>query len=133
MGAMLARHVACSVFEAAGDGSATAVALLQGLLHQAHRYIAAGASPALVGQGITSALLRVVDALEVRARPIESRAELARVALGVVHDHALSAMIAEVVESVGLEGPCSSKMPEELSPALFFALPRRGSSERAAT
>src|SRR5690242_16174630 len=43
VGAMLIRHLTWRVFEAVGDGTATAAVLTGSLLHEAHRVITAGA------------------------------------------------------------------------------------------
>lgn len=104
MGAMLVRHLAWTVFERAGDGSATSVTLAHALLHVAAPAVAAGVDPQMLRRGIEGALSVASAELRGQARPIETAVEVARCIAGIVRDPELAGIIGEVAEAVGPEG-----------------------------
>jgi chaperonin GroEL len=104
MGGMIVRQMVWKVFEEAGDGSATAAVLAQGLMHEAARYVAAGGNPMMVKRGIERGLSVALAELRKQAVTIDGPAELTRLVAGVIRDEALSEMLGEVMDSVGAEG-----------------------------
>jgi chaperonin GroEL len=104
IGAMIVRHLAWQVHEAAGDGATTAAVLATRLMAEAVRVIAAGASPVVVRRGVEQAVEVVRAELQAQARPIDLPEEIARTVLGVVRDEKIAEMIGEVVEGVGEDG-----------------------------
>lgn len=104
VGAMLMRHLTWRVYEEVGDGTATAAILARCLLHDANRAIAAGENPVSLRHGIERALVIAVQALRSQARPLRGRRALATVINGALHDDSLSIQVAEVLESVGVDG-----------------------------
>jgi chaperonin GroEL len=104
MGGMIVRHLVWRVFETAGDGTATAAVLARGILRDATAYVTAGGSPVPIRRGIERGLAVALEELQRQARPIETPAELAAVAAGILRDPELAGMVGEVVESTGPEG-----------------------------
>ncbi len=104
MGAMLLRHLAWRVFEATGDGAATAAVLAEQLLAEATRHVAAGYSPVGLARGIDQGLGLALEALCQQAEPIEQPAEIAGVVAGGVRDPELAAMLGEIIDAVGPDG-----------------------------
>jgi chaperonin GroEL len=116
MGMMLARHLAWHVRQTVGDGSATAVVLLQTLLHEAQRTIVAGADPVAVRAGMDQALPVVLDALRAMARPVRHRSQIESLCLSTTSDRALSHVLAEALDMVGPDG--SIEIEEHVAPYL---------------
>ncbi len=104
MGAMLVRHLAWTVFERAGDGSATAVTLAQALLQAAAPSVAAGADTQSLRRGIERGLVVARGELRGQAHPVDTAAEVAGCIAGIVRDAALAVTIGEIVEAVGPDG-----------------------------
>jgi chaperonin GroEL len=104
IGAMIVRHVAWSVHEAAGDGATTAAVIATRLMVEALRVIAAGASPVGVRRGVEQALEVARAELQAQARPIDLPDEIARIVLGTVRDEKIAEMIGEIVDGVGPDG-----------------------------
>jgi chaperonin GroEL len=104
VGAMLLRHLTWRVFEAVGDGTATAAVITRSLLHEAHRVIAAGADPISFRRGLELGRDYALQTLRCQATPVPGRGALAAVVAGALHDTDLSRMVAEVLESVGVDG-----------------------------
>src|ERR1700687_4403519 len=71
-GGMLMRHVVWRSFDQVGDGAATTAVIAQALLREATRLIAAGATPALLRQGIEAGLVEALEALDCLSIPVDS-------------------------------------------------------------
>lgn len=104
MGAMIVRQLVWKVFEAVGDGAATAAVLAQGVMHQATKYVAAGGNPMIVKRGIERGLMLALEELRRQARPIDTPAQISGVVAGILRDPKLAEMIGEVMDSVGPDG-----------------------------
>lgn len=104
MGGMIVRHLVWRVFERTGDGSATAAVLVQALMREAMRYVAAGYRPTSINRGIERGCAIALVELRAQARPIELPEEIAGVVAGILRSPRLAEMIGEVVDSVGPDG-----------------------------
>jgi chaperonin GroEL len=104
MGGMLIRQLVWSVYEEAGDGSATAAILCQGIMHAATTYIAAGGNAMQIRRGVERGLVVALEELKRQSRPIELPSEIARAVAGTLRDESLSELIGEVIEAVGPDG-----------------------------
>ncbi len=104
MGAMLIRQLVWTVYEEAGDGTATAAILCQGIMHAATTYIAAGGNAMQIRRGVERGLVVALEELRRQSRPIELPSEIARTVAGTLRDKALSDLIGEVIEAVGPDG-----------------------------
>ncbi len=102
-GGMLMRHVVWRVLDQVGDGTATAAVIAQALLRETTRFIAAGANPAILRQGIERGLIEALDALDHLAQPIDGLPQLRAIALAAGHDEAIADKIVEIHEKHGLE------------------------------
>src|ERR1700749_4442041 len=80
MGAQLVREVANKTSDLTGDGTTTATVLAQALVREGMRTIDQGANPMLLRRGIEEAVERVVADLLRRARPVQGRDDLLRIA-----------------------------------------------------
>lgn len=100
-GAMLMRHLVWRVYDQVGDGTATAAVIAQALVDEATRYIAAGANPQSLRQGIESGLVQALHALETQAVPEDSLDMLGRVALAAGNDTELAKTIVEIYRKYG--------------------------------
>jgi chaperonin GroEL len=104
IGAMIVRHLAWRVHEAAGDGATTAAVIATRLMYEGTRVIAAGASPVGVRHGIEQAMEVAREELQAQARPIELPEEIAKIVRGAVRDEKIAEIIGEVIEGVGEDG-----------------------------
>ena len=104
MGGMLIRQLVWAVYEEAGDGTATAAILCQGIMHAAATYIAAGGNAMQIRRGVERGLGVALEELRRQSRPIELPSEIARAVAGTLRDEALSDLIGEVIEAVGPDG-----------------------------
>lgn len=104
MGAMLIRQLAWSVYEAAGDGAATAAVICCEMVRLANKHVAAGGNPMAMKRGMERSLPFALNALREQAREVQLPAELARMAMGTLHEPTLAHMVGEIVEAVGAAG-----------------------------
>ncbi len=103
VGAMLMRSMVWRVVQRAGDGGATAAVLTRALYIEAARLIAGGANPMRLAKGVDLGVAAVVKALRAQARPIRHPNDLANVALTVVRDSPLAAVLGEMSYLLGAD------------------------------
>lgn len=101
VGAMLLRNLVWRVHQRIGDGSATTAVLAQAILDQASRYVAAGASPVRVQEGILQAARCAVSRLQDLSTPVTSQDQLAAVAYTSTQEPELSLMLSELFDLLG--------------------------------
>lgn len=101
MGATLVREVASKTNDAAGDGTTTATVLVEAILVEGMRNIAAGANPMLVKKGIAKAVAAVVAGLQDLSKPVSTKEEKAQVATISSQDRELGELIASIMEELG--------------------------------
>lgn len=104
MGAQIVREVASKTNDMAGDGTTTATVLVQAMVEEGFKNVAAGANPVAVRRGIEKATAAVVDELTRIAKPVKQSAEIADVASISANDEVVGKLIAEVMEQVGEDG-----------------------------
>lgn len=105
MGAQLIYAVAKKTSKVAGDGTTTAVLLTQELCRSGSRMVAAGVNPCHLKRGIDLAVEQVVKQLEELSQPVETRAEIANIAMiSANNDREVGELIADAVEKVGKHG-----------------------------
>ena len=105
MGAQMLRAVASKTHDHAGDGTTTATVLAQAIVREGMKSVSAGVNPMDLKRGIDLAVVRVVDDLRARSKPVANNEEIAQV--GVVSangDEVVGGKIAEAMEKVGKEG-----------------------------
>lgn len=101
VGAMLMRSMVWRVVQRAGDGGATAAILSRALYQHALRVMAAGANAMQVAKGVNLAVDAAVQSLKEQARPVNHENDLAHVALTVIRDHELAAVLGEMSYLLG--------------------------------
>ncbi|HEY5493709.1 MAG TPA: chaperonin GroEL [Candidatus Anoxymicrobiaceae bacterium] len=104
MGAQLAKEVATKTNDVAGDGTTTATVLAHAMVKEGLRNVAAGANPMQIRRGIDKAVDMVVTDIKKRAKEIESKEEIARVAAISADDDEVGRIIADAMDKVGKDG-----------------------------
>ena len=101
VGAMLMRSMIWRVVQRAGDGGATAALLTRALYQEAVRMMAAGANAMRLAKGVNLGIDATVKSLQAQARSVTHENELANVALTVIHDPSLAAVLGEMSYLLG--------------------------------
>jgi chaperonin GroEL len=105
MGAQLVKEAAVKTNDTVGDGTTTATVLAQAIVRQGMKAISGGGNPVLVKRGIDVAVATVVEQLRVRAHPVSTEAEYARVAMiSSNDDEAIGNVVARALHTVGEDG-----------------------------
>jgi chaperonin GroEL len=105
MGAQMLREVASKTNDQAGDGTTTATVLAQAIVREGMTSVAAGMNPMDLKRGIDIAVLKVVEDLKGRSKPVSGTAEIAQVGIISANgDREVGEKIAEAMEKVGKEG-----------------------------
>src|SRR6201995_3812017 len=76
MGAQMLRAVASKTHDHAGDGTTTATVLAQAIVREGMKSVSAGIDPMDLKRGIDLAVIRVVDDLKARAKPVANNEEI---------------------------------------------------------
>jgi len=104
LGAEIVKEVAEKTNDVAGDGTTTAVVLVQAMVEEGFKNVAAGANPLFLKRGIEKGVKVVVENLKKMAKPISKKEEIAQVATIAAGDKEIGNLIAEVVSEVGKDG-----------------------------
>src|SRR6187399_2345590 len=105
MGAQMLREVASKTNDQAGDGTTTATVLAQAIVREGMKSVAAGINPMDLKRGIDLAVVRVVEDLKARSKPVSDNNEIAQVGIISANgDEVVGRKIAEAMEKVGKEG-----------------------------
>jgi chaperonin GroEL len=105
MGAQMVREVASKTNDIAGDGTTTATVLAQAIVREGMKSVAAGMNPMDLKRGIDIAVIKVVEDIKSRSKPVSGSAEVAQVGIISANgDREVGEKIAEAMEKVGKEG-----------------------------
>ncbi|HEX8309051.1 MAG TPA: chaperonin GroEL [Allosphingosinicella sp.] len=105
MGAQMLRSVASRTHDHAGDGTTTATVLAQAIVREGMKSVSAGVNPMDLKRGIDVAVLKIVEDLKARSKPVSSNNEIAQVGIISANgDTVVGEKIAEAMEKVGKEG-----------------------------
>ncbi len=105
MGAQMVREVASKTNDIAGDGTTTATVLAQAIVREGMKSVAAGMNPMDLKRGIDLAVVKVVEDVKSRSKPVSGTAEIAQVGIISANgDKEVGEKIAEAMEKVGKEG-----------------------------
>lgn len=104
MGAEIVKEVANKTNEVAGDGTTTAVVLMQSIVEEGMKRITMGLNAMGVRAGIERAAADVVDILQRIAKPIQTKEEIRQVASIAAESDELGKIIADTIDIVGKDG-----------------------------
>ena len=104
MGAQLLKEVATKTNDVAGDGTTTATVLAQAMINEGMKNLAAGANPIVLRKGMKKATEAAVEEIAKMSKPIEGKAQIARVAAISASDDAVGEMVADAMEKVSKDG-----------------------------
>ena len=104
MGAEVAKEVASKTNDYAGDGTTTAVVLMQAIVEEGFKRTSMGANPAMVRRGIEQAAKDTVEELADMAKEIKSKEEIRQVAIIASESEELGKTIADTIGKVGKDG-----------------------------
>ena len=105
MGAQMLREVASKTNDIAGDGTTTATVLAQAIVREGMKSVSAGMNPMDLKRGIDLAVIKVVEDLKARSKPVAGTKEIAQVGIISANgDTVVGEKIAEAMEKVGKEG-----------------------------
>ena len=105
IGAQMVREVASKTNDLAGDGTTTATVLAQAIVREGLKSVSAGMNPMDLKRGIDLAVVKVVEDLKARSKPVANSAEIAQVGIISANgDKEVGEKIAEAMEKVGKEG-----------------------------
>src|ERR1700710_2146336 len=105
MGAQMIKEVASKTNDIAGDGTTTATVLAQAIVREGMTSVAAGMNPMDLKRGIDLAVIKVVEDIKSRSKPVAGTAEIAQVGIISANgDREIGEKIAEAMEKVGKEG-----------------------------
>ncbi len=105
MGAQMVREVASKTNDAAGDGTTTATVLAQAIVREGMKSVAAGMNPMDLKRGIDLAVVKVIQDVKDRSKPVSGSSEIAQVGIISANgDVEVGEKIAQAMEKVGKEG-----------------------------
>lgn len=104
MGAEVIKEVANKTNETAGDGTTTAVVLMQAIIHEGLKRTSMGANATMVRRGIEQAAQDAVGALRAMAKEIKGKEEIRQVATIAAESEELGRTIADTINKVGKDG-----------------------------
>jgi chaperonin GroEL len=105
IGAQMLREVASKTNDIAGDGTTTATVLAQSIVREGLKSVAAGMNPMDLKRGIDIAVIKVVEDLAARSKPVANSSEIAQVGIISANgDTVVGEKIAEAMDKVGKEG-----------------------------
>src|SRR2546430_6749086 len=104
MGVQMVKEAAIKTNDVAGDGTTTAAILVQAILAEGLKNMAAGANPMLLRGGLERGVEVLVEEIRAMSKPIETHAEIAQVAIIAANDPDIGETIAEVLDHVARDG-----------------------------
>jgi chaperonin GroEL len=105
MGVSMAKEVASKLKDICGDGTTTGTLLLDALVCQGIKGIAAGYSPIGIKRGMDKAIHQLIEILSKQAKPIHSFQDTKNIAtVSASGNEDIGQIIAEAIEKVGKEG-----------------------------
>lgn len=104
IGAQLLKEAATKTNDIAGDGTTTATVLVQAMVHEGMKNLAAGANAMLLKKGIMAAFEAVSDHILEQSVSVNTRDAIAQVASVSAQDAEIGELIAGVMDKVGKDG-----------------------------
>src|SRR5438876_1014815 len=104
MGVQMVKEAAIKTNDVAGDGTTTAAILVQAILAEGLKNIAAGANPMLLRGGLERGVEVLVEEIKAMSKSIETHEEIAQSATIAANDPEIGETIAGVLDHVGRDG-----------------------------
>ena len=104
VGAMLLREILWRQREVYGDGAATAAVMFQTVFAEGQRFISAGGNAMLLRRALETGLSCLLKSLEQQIRPLETQADIERVARSIGGDDDVAATLADIFDVLGAHG-----------------------------
>lgn len=104
MGAMLLRQMLWQLYEACGDGAATAAVIFQIIYREGLKYIAAGGDAMRLRQQLQAGLQVILQRLDEMTAPVSGRAQLTQLAAVISQDCELAERLGEIFDFIGEYG-----------------------------
>ncbi len=104
VGAMLLREILWRQREVYGDGAATAAVMFQTVFAEGQRFISAGGNAMLLRQALETGLSCLLKSLEQQIRPLDTQADIERVARSIGGDGDVAATLADIFDVLGAHG-----------------------------
>ncbi len=104
MGAEIVKEVASKTNDSAGDGTTTAVVVLQSIMEEGLKEMTKGTNPMGIRLGVEAAGKAVVDELYKMAKVIKTKEEIQQVATVSAESKELGKIIANAIDKVGENG-----------------------------
>jgi chaperonin GroEL len=104
MGVQMIKEAAINTNDMAGDGTTTAAILVQAILAEGLKNMAAGANPMLLRSGLERGVEVLVEEIKAMSKSIETHEEIAQVATIAANDPDIGETIATVLDHVGRDG-----------------------------
>ena len=120
MGLQLVKEATIKTNDMAGDGTTTATILVQAILVEGLKNIAAGANAMLLRNVLERGLEVLVEAIIKMSKSIETHVEITQVATIAANDPDIGEMIAEVLDHVGRDGIITVEEGQGLKPEIEY-------------
>ena len=104
LGAEIIKEVAEKTNETVGDGTTTAVVLVQAMINEGLKLVEAGFTPADINRGIKDRVNKIIDFLKKRSIKIENKGDIVKVATISAESKEIGNLIADIMEEVGKDG-----------------------------
>ena len=104
LGAQMLKEVATKMNDAVGDGTTTALLLMQAIIREGIKNMAAGANPMGIRRGIQGAVDVAVKSISGNAYKLENKKDIVQVAAISGADEQAGEMIGEIMDQVGRDG-----------------------------
>ncbi len=104
IGASLVKEAATKTNDAAGDGTATTVVLVEAIIKEGLRYIRSGVNPFSLGKWLHKAVDLVVSEIQKEAKDVSQKEEIQQIATISAQDEQVGELIAEIMDEVGKDG-----------------------------
>jgi chaperonin GroEL len=104
MGAEIVKEVANKANDLAGDGTTTAVTLLEAMANEGLASLTRGANAMAIRNGMEQARDAAIKELKKMAKPVDGRKDIEQVATISAESPELGKIIAEIIEKVGKNG-----------------------------
>lgn len=104
LGAEMLKEVAKKTNDAVGDGTTTAILMMQTIIHEGLKNMAAGANPIGIRRGIHGAVDVAVKSISEKANKLGRKEDIVQVAAISGADRKTGEMLGEIMEQVGRDG-----------------------------